>query len=466
MPWPSTTEFTDAIQSPSVSFRDNPELATGRVALYDRGGRAGMPVVATGQFACVYKVTTGNREIAVRCFTREVKDQRLRYEWLHEYLDTALPDSFVRFQYLEHGILVRGQWYPIVRMDWASGEPLNRFVQNNLDNSEAIAEVARRWRGAVGSLRGLGIAHNDLQHGNIMVQADNRLHFVDYDGIFLPRFLGERSPETGHKNYQHPQRSADDYDDRIDNFPALVVYLSLLALRSDQGLWDRFNNDDNLLLTQHDYSSPGDSECLQILKQSSDEQVRNLAGKLEEYCSLPVERVPDLESILRGVPAAPFTPPVPPDVRGTEPGTSAPGGYRGVLQNQDRGVPSPGPQPQPATASTSNLVKCPKCGRNNDQGLIYCVNRDCIELLSLATKNCGTCRKSIPHNSRYCIWCGQSQNQSNVTAHTGARQPADRAATSASSTPAAPSTRKACPNCRAQMSEIAIYCTRCGTVMI
>ena len=117
MPWPASTQFSDAIQNPEVCFRENPELARGRVALYPSGGRAGMPVVAAGQFACVYKVSVGNREVAVRCFTREVKDQQFRYGWLHEYLDTALPDSFVRFQYLEHGILVKGQWYPIVRMD-------------------------------------------------------------------------------------------------------------------------------------------------------------------------------------------------------------------------------------------------------------------------------------------------------------------------------------------------------------
>ena len=100
-------------------------MANGQVAVYDLGGRAGMPVVATGQFACVYKVTAGNREMAVRCFTREVKDQQVRYGLLHEYLDAVLPESFVRFQYLERGILVKGNWYPIVRMDWARGEPLN-----------------------------------------------------------------------------------------------------------------------------------------------------------------------------------------------------------------------------------------------------------------------------------------------------------------------------------------------------
>ena len=63
----------------------------------------------------------------------------------------------------------------------------------------------------------------------------------------------------GHKNYQHPKRTAEDYDDYVDNFPALVVYLSLLALAADPGLWS-FYNDDNLILTNRDYANPSSSK--------------------------------------------------------------------------------------------------------------------------------------------------------------------------------------------------------------
>ncbi len=458
MPWPTATEFSDAIQNPLVCFREDPELAGGRVALYPSGGRKGMPIVATGQFACVYKASVGNREVAVRCFTREVKDQQLRYSSLHDYLDTVLPDSFVRFRYLEQGILVKGQWYPIVRMDWANGEPLNKFVQQNLGNSEVIAGVAARWRGAVGSLRGLGIAHNDLQHGNVMVEAD-RLHLVDYDGIFLPSFQGERSPETGHRNYQHPQRSADNYDAQIDNFPALAIYLSLLALRADPDLWEQFYNDDNLLLTHRDYANPGDSECLGILKQSRDDQVRKLAAKLGECCSLPVQQVPDLESIIQGrVASAPTPAPAPPP---TPPTTAAPGAYRDLLQ-----TPPATAQPQPA-APTNTLVKCPQCGRNNDAGLIYCVNNSCQATLLTATRICA-CRSHIPANARFCPQCGRRRNQPAAT-HNSVPQPANPATRMAAASPSGrppasppPAAGKTCSSCGSSVSASANHCTWCG----
>ena len=42
------------------------------------------------------------------------------------------------FQYVEQGIRVRGQWYPIVRMEWAQGDRLDRFVEDHLDAPEML----------------------------------------------------------------------------------------------------------------------------------------------------------------------------------------------------------------------------------------------------------------------------------------------------------------------------------------
>ena len=111
---------------------------------------------------------------------------------------------------------------------------------------------------------------------------------------------------------------------------------------------------------------------------------------------------------------------------------------------QTSGRPQPSPGPRPALA---NLVRCPKCGRNNDQGLIYCVSQSCIAPLSASVKTCA-CRASIPVNSSYCPQCGQFQDPANAQADAGASSPSG-------SIP--------CPSCRTQVPLSSVYCGRCGT---
>ena len=319
MTWPGITDFSEAVQNPRVCFK-GADLESGTAAV----NRRGMPLVYSGAFACVYQVSAGGRTYAVRCFTREVKDQQARYNALSEYLAAVFPPSFVQFEYVERGIGVRGSWYPVVRMEWVDGEPLSSFVGDNAHDTDALRRTAAQWRGGpTASLRGLGIAHNDLQHGNVMVQPDGLLRLVDYDGMFLPRFRGERSPELGHKNYQHPLRTAGDYDAYVDHFPALVVYLSLLAIAADPALWADFNNEDNLIFTSADYADPAASPLFARLRSSPDQSVALLTERLAECCALPVADVPDLEEVLRDIPLSAAPSPAPPAPPATSPPSTA-----------------------------------------------------------------------------------------------------------------------------------------------
>ncbi len=199
---------------------------------------------------------------------------------------------------------MRGAWYPIVKMEWVQGELLSRFVESRLREPEALRRVAAQWRGGpTASLRGLRIAYNDLQHGNVMVQDDGSIRLVDYDGMFLPQFRGERSAELGHRHCQHPQRTAEDYDENIDNFPSLVIYLSLLAVAADPALW-AFHNEDNLVLTRGDYADPAGSELFARLKRSPDPLVARLAERLIDCCGVSVGGVPDLETVPEEIPSS------------------------------------------------------------------------------------------------------------------------------------------------------------------
>ena len=439
MPWPAITDFTDAIQNPRVCFAD-PQLADLAAGQVVRHPRRGTPLVYSGNFAAAYPVVCGSRKYAVRCFTREVKDQRVRYGHLTNYLSQTLPAPLVEFDFYERGIkLLGGDWYAIVKMEWVNGEPLDKYVKDRLGQPVELNRVARRWRGAVGDILQREIAHNDLQHGNVMVQFDSSIRLVDYDGIFLPQYQGQDSPEVGHRNFQHPLRTGKDYAKYVDNFPALVIYLSLLALAADPSLW-RFNNDDNLILTRADFLDPSNSECFRGLKASQDAAVRHLAGSLEECCSMPVNEVPDLEEVLSGAPSS--NAPASPSQTGAAPAPAAPsntgattrvigGGseYLRLLQMRQAGQSAPGitppqpatpapppqaapvAQPQPAAppispAAAAATMVCPGCNRTNPAELIYCDDEACAVVMYPGTRYCAYCGLSIPTNGNFCPECG------------------------------------------------------------
>lgn len=115
-PWPSPGDYSAAIQNPHNCFTD-PELAGGRTST----NRLGLPNLAAGNFAVVYQVQNGSRTLAVRCFSHPVTDQQQRYDILSQQLRGFWYPALVDFAYLAQGIRVRGQWYPIVRMEWIVG---------------------------------------------------------------------------------------------------------------------------------------------------------------------------------------------------------------------------------------------------------------------------------------------------------------------------------------------------------
>ena len=299
MPWPAITDFTNAIYNPKLSFNDR-DLAQGEVELHPKFGT---PLLYAGAFASVYPVKCGQgKKYAVRCFTKEVsdqQDQQERYKQLTNYLKQEHPPGFVGFEYQPQGIRVRGEWYPIVKMEWVEGEPLDSHVQNTLTKPTAMKHLADQWRETAKELHRRNIAHNDLQHGNVMVRKDGCIRLVDYDAFFLPQYRGKNSPEIGHNHYQHPQRTARDYAEYVDNFPALVIYLSLLAIAADTSLWQKFNDGKNLILEEKDFANPAKSKCFGALKNSPDTTVRQLTAYLEECCARPVSEVLTLEEILK-----------------------------------------------------------------------------------------------------------------------------------------------------------------------
>src|SRR6266850_2434415 len=176
--WPSANEYMEAIQNPRIAFSDA-VLRDGVPAIT----RLGMPHVASGNFAYVFKLKLNSGARAIKCFRQFLGDRERRYVAIDKHLDTQPLQVFAQFEYDAKGILVAGRRYPVLVMEWLEGPTLDVYVDAALDQGrgrEALTTLAAEWARVVKQLDDGGVAHGDLQHGNAIVTTTG-LRLVDLD---------------------------------------------------------------------------------------------------------------------------------------------------------------------------------------------------------------------------------------------------------------------------------------------
>lgn len=292
--WPTGSDYSAAIQNPAIAFADY-DLKSGIPVL----DRLGMPLVQAGNFAFVFKFQlAAASHRALKCFRQEMGDRERRYKEITAYLDQHDLSALPRFDYDQTGILVAGARYPLLVMDWIAGNTLDVYVGRIIDakqSAQALPTLATRWAELIKQLEEAKIAHGDLQHGNVIV-TDAGLRLVDLDGMFVPSLRGFQVAELGHIHFQPPWRTAAQFDDAIDRFPALVIYLSLVALSKLPQLWNRYH-DDNLIFTKDDFRDPTKSPLFQELRRA-DKETSSLAQILAEACLQP-NKTPTLSALVQ-----------------------------------------------------------------------------------------------------------------------------------------------------------------------
>ncbi len=197
MSWPTPQEYNEAIQTPAASFIDD-TLKTGQVLV----NALGLPRSATGTFASVYKVSSAGSDWAVRCFLNHRHEQKERYMRISEFVAVDDLEFTVPFHYLEQGIRVKGSWFPIVKMNWVHGDTLDVYLHRNYKNTSSVQMLRDQFARLSNDLDQAGIAHGDLQHGNIIVTPQG-LRLVDYDALYVPTLKGFRSLGTSIKTALH-----------------------------------------------------------------------------------------------------------------------------------------------------------------------------------------------------------------------------------------------------------------------
>lgn len=308
MNWPLPQDINEAVQNPALAFEDA-DLRSGETVV----GPTGLPLPRSGNFADVYQIRgASGRDWAVKCFTRPVTGLEHRYAKVDEALRKAALPFTIGFSFLPNGVRVHDAWRPAVKMEWVDGLQLNQVVRTQAGNPKALELLVQMWSRLCRKLREAGIAHADLQHGNVLLVAGSKpgaysLKLIDYDGMFVPALANTPSGESGHPNYQHPQRAAKQvYSPDLDRFPHLVVATALKGLAVlGPKLWEKYDTGDNLLFTEDDFRSPVASSLMKELWQSNEPGLQSLVGHLAIACGKPIPQTPWLDQLApEGVPSA------------------------------------------------------------------------------------------------------------------------------------------------------------------
>jgi len=257
MPALSLTDISNSIKNAKVCFKDS-TLKNGIPEMFN-----GRPVCYSGNYGAVFKFQCGNKRKAVRIWTKDLTimpELPARSEVLSKKIHQLNNPCFIDFDFQSSGLLVNGQWTPIVVMDWCTGKTLKDAIVDNINNPNGLISIATNFLELTRLLHQQGISHGDLQHGNILINDDFSIKLIDYDSLYIPCKEFDRKIEEikGLPDYQHPARMANKYaNGKVDYFSELIIYLTLSALIEVPGLWKKYNvsnRDYSLLFDQNDFS--------------------------------------------------------------------------------------------------------------------------------------------------------------------------------------------------------------------
>lgn len=297
----------------------------------------GIPMPAAGTSAVVFKAVVDGEPQALRFFTREDRWSADRYDALQEHFAArGLVDVVAMPRWVHDGITVNGSTWPVVRMQWVDGHPLNKYVDDLVSRGDGpgLGALADAWLELVGRLQRAEFAHGDLQHGNVLVDDRGAMRLVDFDCSWIARFAGWPAPsETGHRNYQPETRPWGRW---MDTFSGLVIYTSLLALAKNPTPWHVLNTGENLLFRREDFRPPFTTGAWVHLSSIGDQRLDQLAVRIIQCCVpnwvatgalADLVTPPTLQWWERTQPAAtPALPaPAPPPPRPTAPAPRQPG---------------------------------------------------------------------------------------------------------------------------------------------
>ena len=266
MQYPLISEYVRAIQDASSNLDKLAHL----VPVLDDHGE---PYRSSGAFAVVFKMQdkSSGKYYALKCFTEEQQGRAEAYRQIADELDLLDSPYITSVKYMEKELFVDSQCeedeFPILLMDWVDGETMEAYIAANYRNQSAMSMLSYRFGKMAAWLRTQSFSHGDIKPDNIIVRPDGSLTLVDYDGMFVPSMKGSQSPTIGTRDFSHPLRTMDDFDETIDDFSLASIALSLKAISMNSILLDTYGASDRLLFSENDYRNPSNSKVISALQE-------------------------------------------------------------------------------------------------------------------------------------------------------------------------------------------------------
>ena len=276
MQYPLISEYLAAIRD----AHDNLDKLSHLVPVLDNYGE---PYRSSGAFAVVFKMKdeqTG-KCYALKCFTEEQEGRAEAYRQIAEELEFVDSPYITSVKYMEKELFVDSNCeddeFPVLLMDWIEGETMETYIADHYMDNYAMSMLCYRFCKMAAWLRSQPFAHGDIKPDNIMVRPDGTLTLVDYDGMFVPAMKGQKSPTIGTKDFSHPLRTIDDFDETIDDFALASMALSLKAISLNPSLLNEYGASDRLLFSAADYLDLSKSKTMTALQDLlSDEEIKTL----------------------------------------------------------------------------------------------------------------------------------------------------------------------------------------------
>lgn len=293
MAYPTLEQYNEVFQYPQLALAD-PVLKSGQIKMTGMG----TPLALCGGFALTYTLNVSNKKYAIRCFHKQSLDLENRYIAISSKIKNLNSSYFLDFEFQPKGIKVNNNYYPLVKMAWADGITLGEFLEQSHKNKAMMQDLQKSLRNLAAYLELNKVAHGDISPDNIMVSNNgNNLQLIDYDGMYVDTFQGNKSTELGNRNFQHIKRTADNFNHTLDRFSFILLDVAIEALTKIPNLWKSTQSEATAVVFRaNDYASPENSNVFQELFQNA--SISDIAKRFAAISKADFDQIPSLSDFI------------------------------------------------------------------------------------------------------------------------------------------------------------------------